>query len=164
VSIVVRPAVPADYDDVARLTRAAYLHGGHLTEADAYLERLADVAHRAEHATVWVAELDGQVAGAVALTLADGAYADIARPGELEFRMLAVDPAVQRSGVGRALVQAIIEYARGLDGVEAVSLTTGGDWVRAHRLYESLGFVRVPERDWTVPGTDIGLWVFRLQV
>ncbi|NKX52518.1 GNAT family N-acetyltransferase, partial [Arthrobacter deserti] len=69
-SITVRPAVEADYDDVARLTRAAYLHGGHLTEADAYLERLGDVAHRAQHATVWVAELDGKVAGAVALTLA----------------------------------------------------------------------------------------------
>ncbi|MCG2620467.1 GNAT family N-acetyltransferase [Arthrobacter sp. I2-34] len=161
-SITIRPAVEADYDDVARLTRAAYLHGGHLTEADAYLERLGDVAHRAEHATVWVAELEGKVAGAVALTLADGPYADIARPGELEFRMLAVDPAAQRSGVGRALVRAIIDYARTIDGVDAVSLTTGADWVRAHRLYESLGFARVPERDWLVPGTDIRLWVFRL--
>ncbi|MFD1214654.1 GNAT family N-acetyltransferase [Arthrobacter sp. GCM10027362] len=163
-SITVRPAVAADYDDVARLTRAAYLHGGHLTEADAYLERLGDAAHRAEHAMLWVAELDGKVAGAVTLTLAGGPYADIARPGELEFRMLAVDPAVQRSGVGRALVRAIIDHARNLDGIDAVSLTTGSDWWRAHRLYESLGFVHVPERDWTVPGTAIRLWVFRLEV
>ena len=39
--------------------------------------------------------------------------------------MLAVDPAVQRSGAGRALVRAIVDRARALDGVHAVSLTTG---------------------------------------
>ena len=36
-------------------------------------------------------------------------YADIALDDELEFRMLVVDPAVQRSGAGQAMVQAIID-------------------------------------------------------
>jgi hypothetical protein len=35
---------------------------------------------------------------------------------------------------------------------------------RAHALYESLGFRRVPARDWYVPGEDVLLWVFRLEL
>ncbi|MDT0195687.1 MULTISPECIES: hypothetical protein [unclassified Arthrobacter] len=35
---------------------------------------------------------------------------------------------------------------------------------RAHALYESLGFRRAPERDWYVPGEDVLLWVFTLQL
>lgn len=35
---------------------------------------------------------------------------------------------------------------------------------RAHALYESLGFRRTPERDWYVPGEEVLLWVFRLDV
>jgi ribosomal protein S18 acetylase RimI-like enzyme len=161
-SITIRPATEADYDDVRRVTRDAYLHGGHAAEGDAYLAMLENVEHRAAHALVWVAEVDGKVAGSAALTFPGQKYSDIALDGELEFRMLAVDPAVQRGGVGRAIVEAIVDYARALDGVDAVSLTSGADMTRAHLLYESLGFRRVPERDWFVPGTDIRLWVFRL--
>ena len=159
--ITIRPATATDFDDVARLTREAYLAAGHFPAADhPYLVHVSDVAHRARHAEIWVAERDGKVAGAVTLAQVGGEYADIAREGELEFRMLAVDPGLQRSGVGRALVDAIVEYARTLPGINAVSLTTGSDWTAAHRLYESLGFNRAPERDWPVPGTDIRLLVF----
>ncbi len=35
---------------------------------------------------------------------------------------------------------------------------------RAHALYQDLGFERVPARDWHVPGEDVLLWVFRLEV
>jgi len=35
---------------------------------------------------------------------------------------------------------------------------------RAHVLYESLGFQRVSARDWYVPGEDVLLWVFRLEL
>lgn len=163
-TITIRPAVERDYDDVRRITRTAYLHGGYVSDEDPYLEILDNVEHRAHHATVWVAELDGRVVGAVALTLPGQAYADIAQAGELEFRMLAVDPAAQGSGVGRAMVQEIISYARSLDGVDAVSLTSGDDMTRAHALYRSFGFVRVPERDWSVPGYREQLRVFRLDL
>jgi ribosomal protein S18 acetylase RimI-like enzyme len=159
-SITIRPATAADYDDVARITRQAYLSGGHLREEDEYLETLGDVAHRAEHAIVWVAEVDGRIAGSVALTLEGQQYSDIARPGELEFRMLAVDPQLQRGGVGRAMVKAILDYAQTLPGIHSVSLTSVDNMRGAHRLYESLGFVRVPERDWMVPDEDIALLVF----
>ena len=161
--LIIRPVQPGDFEDVRRITRGAYLEAGYFAdEAHPYMAVLSDIEHRAEHAEVWVAERDGVVVGSVALTFAGQRYTDIAVEGELEFRMLAVDPAVQRGGVGRAMVERIIEHARTLPGIEAVSLTSGSDMVRAHRLYASMGFVRVPERDWEVPNEDILLWVFRL--
>lgn len=128
------------------------------------MKQIQDVARRAAQATIWVAERDGQVVGSVTLAVAGEPYADIALDDELEFRMLVVDPAVQRSGAGRAMVEAIIGHARSLDGIRAVALTTGGTWESAHGLYRKTGFHRVPERDWFVPDTDIKLLVFRLDV
>lgn len=163
--IIVRPAVPADYEAIARITRDSYLAAGYFDSADhPYMKQIQDVARRAAQATVWVAERDGRIVGSVTLAVAGEPYADIALDDELEFRMLVVDPAVQRSGAGQALVEAIIAHARSLDGIRAVALTTGGTWESAHGLYRKTGFRRVPERDWFVPDTDIKLLVFRLDV
>ena len=163
--IIVRPAVPADYEAIARITRDSYLAAGYFDSADhPYMRQIQDVARRAAQATIWVAERDGQVVGSVTLAVAGEPYADIALDDELEFRMLVVDPAVQRSGAGLAMVEAIVEHARSLDGIRAVALTTGRTWESAHGLYRKTGFRRVPERDWFVPDTDIKLLVFRLDV
>ena len=163
--IIVRPAVPADYEAMARITRDSYLAAGYFDSADhPYMKQIQDVARRAAQATIWVAERDGRIVGSVTLAVAGEPYADIALEDELEFRMLVVDPAVQRSGAGQAMVEAIIAHARSLDGIRAVALTTGGTWESAHGLYRKTGFRRVPERDWFVPDTDIKLLVFRLDV
>lgn len=66
---------------------------------------LDDVKHRTEHAQVWVAEDAGTVVAAVTLTFPGRPYSQIARDGELEFRMLAVDPAHQGDGGRRAVVR-----------------------------------------------------------
>ena len=163
--ILIRPAVPADYDPIARITRDAYLAAGYFDSAEhPYMRQIQDVALRASRATIWVAERAGEVVGSVTLAVAGEPYADIARQDELEFRMLVVDPAVQRSGAGKAMVQAILEYARSLPGIRAVALTTGLTWESAHGLYRKTGFQRTPERDWTVPGTDMKLQVYRQDV
>lgn len=128
------------------------------------MQQIQDVAARAAKATIWVAERDRQVVGSVTLALSGEPYADIALEDELEFRMLVVDPAVQRSGAGQAMVEAIIEHARTLDGINGVALTTGRTWESAHGLYRKTGFRRVPERDWLIPGTDIKLLVYRLDL
>lgn len=158
-------AVEADFQSIARITVDSYLAAGYFDNADhPYMQQIQDVAARAAKATIWVAERDRQVVGAVTLALAGEPFADIALPDELEFRMLVVDPAVQRSGAGRAMVEAIIGHAKSLDGIKAVALTTGMTWESAHGLYRKTGFKRVPERDWLVPGTDIKLLVYRLDV
>ena len=163
-SIALRRAAPSDFPDVRRITRDAYLRAGHFTADHPYMSVLDDVEHRAEHAQVWVAEAAGQVVAAVTLTFAGRPYSEIAADGELEFRMLAVDPARQGGGVGRAVVREVVEHARKLPGIGAISITSAMFMERAHRLYESLGFRRAPERDWYVPGEDVLLWVFRLEL
>jgi GNAT superfamily N-acetyltransferase len=163
--ILIRPAVAADYDAVARITRDAYLAAGYFESAEhPYMQQIQNVAQRAEKATIWVAERAGQIVGSVTLAVAGEPFADIALEDELEFRMLVVDPAAQRSGAGKAMVEAIIRHAKSLDGINAVALTTGGTWESAHGLYRKTGFQRVPERDWFVPETDIKLLVYRLDV
>lgn len=160
--ITFRRAVPGDFPEVRRITRDAYLRAGHFAADHPYMSVLEEVEHRAEHAEVWVAEASGKVVAAVTLTFAGQPYSEIAQDGELEFRMLAVDPAQQGGGVGRAVVQEIAEHARQLPGIGAISITSATFMERAHSLYESLGFRRAPDRDWYVPGEDVLLWVFRL--
>jgi GNAT superfamily N-acetyltransferase len=163
--ITVRPAVESDFDAVARITRDSYLAAGYFDDAEhPYMRKVQDVAQRAGEATVWVAERAGDVVGSVTLALAGEPYADIALRDELEFRMLVVDPAVQRSGAGKAMMAAIVDHAKALDGINAVSLTTGSTWESARSLYNKTGFARVPDRDWFVPGTDIKLLVYRLDL
>lgn len=163
-TITFRRAVPADFPEVRRITRDAYLRAGHFAADHPYMIVLENVEHRAEHAEVWVAEAADKVVAAVTLTFAGQPYSEIARDGELEFRMLAVDPAHQGGGAGWAVVREIVEHARRLPGIEAISITSATFMERAHALYESLGFRRSPDRDWYVPGEDVLLWVFRLDL
>lgn len=156
----IRPVGKNDFDAVRRITLEAYLSAGHIDESHPYLRVLADVERRAGCAQVWVAEVDREAKGSVMLTFPGQPFSEVAREQELEFRMLAVDPAAQGRGVGRAMVEWILAHARALDLVHAVVLTTAPRMVAAHRLYESLGFRRVPERDWSFDGAEL-LWVFR---
>lgn len=151
--VTVRDAMEADFSAIGVLTVRAYVDGGHLKPGDAYLTNLADVATRAAAARVLVAEIPDAhgtpvVAGSVVLSLPGMAMSELANDGELEFRMLAVHPDHHRRGVARALLNAVITRAQQLEGIDAVVLTTMETMRGAHRLYESEGFVRTPERDW----------------
>ncbi|RIQ21500.1 GNAT family N-acetyltransferase [Jiangella rhizosphaerae] len=143
----VRPARPADHAAVARITVAAYDADGFLDGDEEYADELSDIASRSNQATLLVAaDEDGTVLGAVTFCRPPSPYVEVARPGEAEFRMLAVDPAARGRGVGAALVQACLDLARE-HGDDAVVLSSLPRMHTAHRLYERLGFVRTPERD-----------------
>jgi ribosomal protein S18 acetylase RimI-like enzyme len=160
-TVVVRPITEADYAAVAELTEAAYVRGGHVPPEDAYLPKLRDVATRAAEAEVLVAEIevDGhpRVAGSVVLAPHGNRWAEVARPGEFEFRMLAVHPDLHRRGVARALLEAVIERARLTEGVHAVVLTTMPSMAGAFQLYDSYGFERVDSRMWKLSDVLPGL-------
>lgn len=159
--LTIADATAADYQRIGDITVDAYVAAGHFDDPDhAYMQFVRQVAARHEHCRILVARRDGRVIASMSLMRHGNEYADIALPGELEIRMLAVDPSVQRSGAGRAMVQAALAYARTLQGVHTVSLTTGGTWQAARALYENLGFSHCPERDWFVPNTDIRLVVY----
>ncbi len=164
-STTVRPIRESDYAEVARITADAYMGAGYFESIDyPYMQKILRVGERAAVAEMIVAERDGAVVGSATLAVHGDEWADIALPGELEFRLLVVDPAVQRSGAGLAMVEAILERARATEGVRAVSLTTGDDWHNAHALYQKMGFSRVPERDWPVPENGKMLRVYRMEL
>ena len=124
------------------------------TEGGEYLPHLRDVAGRMQTCTVLVAVEDGAVIGGVAYVPGPGEWSDRAKEGEAEFRMLVVDPDHQRKGVGEALTQACIDLAR-RDERDLVILSQRS-LTAAHRLYDRLGFVRAPDRDWYIsPEVDL---------
>lgn len=160
-TVTVRPAVAADHPAISRLTLGAYEADGQFVGAEHYTSVLADVAGRAGAGELLVAVSPADsVLGAVLYVAAGSAYAEISRPGEAEFRMLAVDPAAQGRGVGRALVHACVERAVGA-GCTAVVICVRDFAVAAQKLYESFGFERTPDLDWS-PAAGVCLWALRL--
>ena len=159
----VRPVRPDDYAALGTVTanvyRAAYPP---IPEAEAAVREMRDVAPRvAESETTFVAVENGaqEIIGGVSFELDRARDANVARPGEGELRLLAVDAAVRRRGVGQALVQACLDRAAEL-GLERVVLNTGPEMVAAQKLYEHMGFHLEPERDWEpVPGIRLLTYV-----
>ena len=147
----VRPFTPADAARVGQLTLAGYDTYGRIEGA--YRAALADPVQRVDGCTeLLVAELDGEVVGTVTFVLpGDREWESRPDPeGDAGFRVLAVDPAAEGHGVGRALVAACIAAARARDRHRMLIVTMA--WMhRAHRLYEGLGFQRRPDLDLRFP-------------
>lgn len=148
----IRRAREAEFAAIGTLTVEIYVGEGHVDPESPYVPELSDTATRARSADVLVAGRGDEVLGSVTIARPGTPYADIARPGELEFRMLAVDKRARGAGIGAALVHTVIDTARA-EGFEAVVLTTMPLMADARRMYERLGFLHVPERDWK---TDAG--------
>jgi ribosomal protein S18 acetylase RimI-like enzyme len=157
----VRRIRPAEHEAAGEVCVAAY--DPLLTGAeDDYRDRLRDVATRDAQAEVWVAALDDRVVGVVTYCPPGSPWREIGRDDEGEFRMLAVAPAAQGMGVGEALVRLVLDRFRE-EGATAIVLSSLPQMADAHRLYERLGFVRTPERDWQ-PLPHIRLIAFRLDL
>jgi ribosomal protein S18 acetylase RimI-like enzyme len=99
-----------------------------------------------------------------AVTYVDGPgnpWAELEREDEAGFRMLAVAPDAQGQGIGRLLAEAMVARARAA-GRRGIAIYTRPSMAAAHRLYESLGFLRDPQRDWEfAPGQ--WLWAMALR-
>ncbi|WP_328646460.1 GNAT family N-acetyltransferase [Amycolatopsis sp. NBC_00348] len=161
--VEIRPPRPEEYAAAGEVTVQAYDVDGHLTGDVGYDAVLRDVARRVELAEVLVAVGEaGDVLGCVTIVRPGSAYAEISRPGELEFRMLAVAPSARGRGVGEALTRAVLDRARTL-GLRRVVLSSLDGMRSAHRLYERLGFTRLPERDWR-PFPHISLVAYQIDV
>ncbi len=84
---------------------------------------------------IYLAEQDGTPVGCVALLLR--------QPGEYEVGKMAVTAALQGTGLGRRLMNHIIEQARVL-GADRLYLETNDTLLPAVTLYRSVGFQDVP--------------------
>ena len=98
-----------------------------------------DIAHQ----QLWVAELDGAVAGVAALTQdQDAEYAqadwDVTVPALVTHR-LAVDPAAQGRGVALALMEQAEKEARA-QGLKVLRVDTNSENIATQKLFPKLGY------------------------
>jgi len=146
--LTVRPARPDELARAGEIAVAAYQAEGLVRAGEGYALRLGDAASRARDAELLVAvDAAGELLGTVTICPPGTPFAEVGRPGEVEFRMLAVDPAARGRGVGETLVRAVLDRARAA-GAARVVLCSLPQMLAAQRLYTRLGFTRLPDRDW----------------
>lgn len=152
--MLIRTALPSERQTIGELRIQAYNAQGLLDASPVYADTLRDLGWSGRD-EVLVAVEDQRVVGTVVF-VPWGPHSEIARsPDEVEVRAFAVDPTVQRRGIGAALVRAVAERAEE-EGASRLVLCTQTVMTGAQRLYEAHGFVRLPERDWNpVPGVDL---------
>ena len=120
----------------AELRRLFELAEDSAQELDAYIDA----------GRVLVALAGDEIVGHLQLT-------DTGDPSEAEIKNTAVDPAHQRRGIGRALMQAAIELARE-EGRASLLVATAAAGVGNLRFYQRLGFrIRSVDRDAFTPAT-----------
>ncbi|MFI9509852.1 GNAT family N-acetyltransferase [Nocardia sp. NPDC052566] len=158
--LIIRVARPDEYDAVGELTVEVYVGEGYVQRDSMYVAELADTVHRGAAAEVLVAVHGDRIVGSLTVAAAGNPYAEIARPGELEFRMLAVSKEARGLGAGTALVRTVIDQAIA-ESCAAVVLTTMPAMADARRIYDRFGFAPVPERDWQ---TGAGEWLTVLRL
>lgn len=155
-ALIIRTATERDAAVVGELTESAYRADG-FPISEKYAARLRDATTRINKATVLVAEMDDRIVATVTLATHGSPLAEIAKPGELEVRMLAVAPDERRQGVAETLMSAAMKHAQNI-GLKALVLSIEPPMSNARRLYEKLGFTRQPDRDW--PVGDYNLFVY----
>jgi GNAT superfamily N-acetyltransferase len=119
------------------------------TSFEALVARIvADYAgkHDPAREAAWIAERGGARVGCIVLVAADTATAQL--------RVLLVDPAARGGGVGRRLVDTVIEFA-GAAGYERMTLWTNDVLVAAARIYLKAGFVLTSSEPHHSYGTDL---------
>jgi GNAT superfamily N-acetyltransferase len=159
-TVVVEPATSEDLPRVGELTAGVYVDDG-LAPA-AYVPTLADAAGRAKLAELLVARDGDQIVGSVALVMA-GEFGEVLHSEEeAGFRMLVVHRSARRRGVGELLVTACLDRVRAV-GKRRMVISTERQMTAAHRLYQRLGFVRTPGRDFSADGFELGAYVLDLQ-
>jgi ribosomal protein S18 acetylase RimI-like enzyme len=123
---------------------------------------LRAAADRAAKAELWVAADADGLLGTVTYCPVGSVYREIGRDDEGEFRMLGVAGRARGLGLGTALTERCIERSRE-HGLHRVVLSSATYMTAAHRIYERLGFTRLPDRDWSpIPGVD--LYAFALDL
>ena len=156
----IRLVEPSDYDAVSDLVVTAYVGDGYIDPSSDYVHHLRDTATRAEQAEVWVAIEGEDLLGVVTNCPAGSPWKELAGDGEGEFRMLAVAPGARGRGIGEALVRHCVALSKAA-GDSGMALSTMDRMTGAHRVYQRVGFHRVPEEDWS-PVNDVCLLAFRL--
>jgi putative acetyltransferase len=136
--LIIRPANDDDSESLIRLIGDVYAeYPGCVLDVDGEMPELRKpaTAASADDARWWVAELDSQIVGSVAVV-----------PDEndaVELKRLYVSSAARRRGLGANLV-ALAESEGRSRRASKITLWTDTRFEDAHRLYSRLGYVRAP--------------------
>lgn len=143
---LIRRATRADLSEITDLVRtalAAYRGVAPRKALELYIERSTRTEERWEQGDLLVAVQYGQVLGTV--TFHDDAVAAGFPAGWASFGVLAVHPDAQRSGIASLLVRHCVN--RAMPVATAIGIHTGSFMLGARKLYEDMGFVRLPKYD-----------------
>ena len=166
--VEIRLARGSEFVDVGALTVAGYDADGYLTRDDGsfdegYAGFLRDAQSRGDGGQLVVAVRGGTILGTVTWCPPGSPFRELATvDSQGELRTLSVSPDARGMGVGRKLVHWCIDQARS-GGLTEIVLCSLPEMAPAHNLYESFGFIRRPEWDWS-PMPDVQLWGFSLDL
>ncbi len=134
---------PRHYDDVAKLLFDVMVGEGYATSPRPLSPD--EVAERwAPHGKIFLAlGADDDVLGILTLVSPPSRLTQLARNDEAEIRFLVVSPQARGLGIARALVDAAVADAVS-QRKTAVVLSTQVSMKAAQRLYERVGFQRLP--------------------
>ncbi|MEO6606684.1 MAG: GNAT family N-acetyltransferase [Aeromicrobium sp.] len=164
----VREAIEDEWEAVGDLTVAGYDANGYLTYPDGtfddgYAGWLRDAASRGCNSVLLVAVDGDDLLGTVSWCPPGSPDRQVSTSdAQGEFRTLSVAADARGRGVGRALVTDCFDRARSA-GLTEMVLCSLPDMKPAHQLYETFGFTRRPESDWS-PEPGVTLWVFAAPV
>jgi len=149
--VTVRPARPAEAEALTELVMRSKAHWGYSEEfMESCRAELTIHADEMVPARMTVAEAAGRVAAVATLE---------GEPPEAELGSLFVDPDMIGKGVGRRLLQHMLETARGI-GVRTVVLDADPN---AEPFYEAMGFIRVGVvPSGSIPGRTLNRYAFDL--
>ncbi|MDJ0946764.1 MAG: GNAT family N-acetyltransferase [Kiloniellales bacterium] len=134
--MTIRKAVPGDLDRVKDCARQAYgLYVPRMGKEPAPM--VADFEAQIETGTLYVVELEGEVAGFIVL---------YPRRDHLHVENVAVFPAGQGKGLGKALMR-FAEDEAGRRGLSAIELYTNVKMVENQAFYPALGYVETDRRE-----------------
>lgn len=139
--------------EISNLLIIVYVGGGYTDQATAHL-LFEPAAVRQRGKIIGAREATaGSLAGMVIVVYPKSPAQRLAQGDETEMHLLAVAPEYRGQGLGKVLVTAAVDEAtRG--GYAKMVLATQATMGAAHRLYESSGFVRTPERDFSRAGRN----------
>ncbi len=163
--MIIRDARPEELDEVAQVLKKSYIQYQANMPSNRwqmYLEDIVDVRSRLPESQLIVAELNGKIAGTVTL-YPDAHSAEIIWPEKWAgVRLLGVDPRYRGHGIGQPLMEECLSRARA-NGNIALGLHTTEMMDVAKRMYERMGFIRVPQYDFH-PAPDVVVMAYKLDL
>lgn len=163
----IREARPEDDAAIGELLVEAYItqYAKKLPEVvytDERKSALRDVASKRAISSVLVAEVDGEVAGTVALFPPGAPGSEAWTPNTADLRHLATAVRYHGTGLARPLLEAAEALARKW-GVDAIGLHVRRGAAGVARMYMGRGYARTPEGDLELPSVYLEAYLLRLK-